>query len=105
MGERKDKKDKKERNEEGKEKKKREIGVKKRETILIFVSLFNIGPYDRKKVLKKQRRTLKHFKIFLIGHNIYHWYSVPEEQLTLPAVEGFPLALSMALCQHLLKNI
>ena len=39
MGERKDKKEK---IEEGKEKKKREIGVKKRETILIFVSLFNI---------------------------------------------------------------
>ena len=47
----------------GKGEEKREIGVRKREAILILFYLFNIGPYDR-----------KNFKIFLSGHIICETY-------------------------------
>ena len=40
---------------------KREIGVK-RENSPYFVSLFNIGPYDRQKSPKKTGKTSIHFK-------------------------------------------
>ena len=46
--------------EKGKKRRgKREIGIKKEGNYLYFISMFNIGPYDRKKVPKNREEFLK----------------------------------------------
>ena len=59
-----------EKNQWGKKKRGRK-GIKKNETILIFVSLFGIGPDDRPKKERISKKIQGRGQISLGGHNIY----------------------------------